>query len=146
MPANQPTERGLGADKPGEPIRPGWKAVLGRTYQDINDKNLFLVAGGVTYSVLLAIFPALLALVSLYGLVFDRSQVEKQIGAMTGVLPESASKLIGTELHQIVGASGGALGIGAVLGVVFALWTASRGMSGMMSALDIAYGETETRS
>jgi membrane protein len=100
----------------------------------------------VTYSVLLALFPALLALVSLYGLAFDPTQVEKQVNAMSGVLPDSARGLISTELHQLVSASGGALSTGAIIGVLFALWTASRGMSGMMSALDIAYGETETRS
>jgi len=144
-PKTAASEPGRTADSPVEIPRAGWKDVLRRTYGGINDKNLFLIAGGVTYSVLLALFPALLALVSLYGLVFDRSQVEKQIGAMSGVLPDSARQLIATELHQIVGASGGALGLGAILGVLFALWTASRGMSGMMSALDIAYGETETR-
>jgi len=123
-----------------------WKGVLWRTFQGINDKNLFLIAGGVTYYVLLALFPALLALVSLYGLLFNPLQVETQVNAMAGVLPDSARELIGTELHQIVSASGGALGLGTVLGLVFALWTASRGMSGTMSALDIAYGEPETRS
>lgn len=143
---NQDAERGREADSPTDIGRAGWKDVLWRTYGGINDKNLFLVAGGVTYSVLLALFPALLALVSFYGLAFDRSQVEQQINAMTGVLPEAARQLIATEAHQIVSASGGALSLGAILGIVFALWTASRGMSGMMSALDIAYGETETRS
>jgi len=78
--------------------------------------------------------------------VFDRAQVEKQVNAMSGVLPDSARQLVATELHQIVSSSGGALSIGAVISVLFALWSASRGMSGMMSGLDIAYGETERRS
>ncbi len=140
------TGRGREADDPRHIPSVGWKDVLWRSYNGINEKNLFLVAGGVTYYVLLALFPALLALVSLYGLVFDRAQVEKQVNAMSGVLPESARQLISTELHQIVSSSGGALSIGAVIAVLFALWSASRGMSGMMSGLDIAYGETETRS
>jgi membrane protein len=139
-------ENQLSNAHPTEIPASGWKDVLWRTYQGVNDKNLFLVAGGVTYSILLALFPALLALVSFYGLAFDRSQVEQQVNAMAGIMPESARQIIATELHQIVSASGGALGFGAVLGLVFALWTASRGMSGMMSALDIAYGETERRS
>lgn len=142
----QQTARGREADTPSELGSAGWKDVLWRSYQGINDKSLFVVAGGVTYAVLLALFPALLALVSLYGLVFDRSQVEGQVNAMSGVLPKSARELIATELHQIVGASGGALGFGAIVGLLFALWTASRGMSGMMSALNISYGETEKRS
>jgi membrane protein len=120
--------------------------VLWRTYSGINDKNLFLVAGGVTYYVLLALFPALLALVFIYGLVFDRAQVEQQVNAMAGVLPDSARQLIAAELHQIVSSSGGALSVGVVISVLFALWSASRGMSGLMSGLDIAYGEAEQRS
>ena len=143
---NPTEERGKEAGSPAQIPVVVWKDVLWRSYQGTNDKSLFLIAGGVTYSVLLALFPALLALVSFYGLLFDRSQVEKQVNAMSGVLPESARQLVAAELHQIVGASGSALGVGAILGVLFALWTASRGMSGMMSALDIAYGETETRS
>lgn len=123
-----------------------WKGVLKCVYQEINDRNLFLAAGGVTYSVLLAIFPALVALVSIYGLVSNTAQVETQVNAMAGLLPESSRQLIGTELHQIVSASGGALGIGVILGILFALWSTSRGMSGLMSALNMAYGETETRS
>ncbi|MBV9117162.1 MAG: YihY/virulence factor BrkB family protein [Acetobacteraceae bacterium] len=138
--------RGRAADDPRQIPAAGWKDVLWRIYSGINDKNLFLVAGGVTYYVLLALFPALLALVFIYGLVFDRAQVETQVNAMSGVLPEAAQKLIATELHQIVSSSGGALSVGVVLSVLFALWSASRGMSGLMSGLDIAYGETEKRS
>lgn len=124
----------------------GWKSVLKCVYQEINERNLFLAAGGVTYSVLLAIFPGLVALVSIYGLVSNPAQVETQVNAMAGLLPEPSRQLVGTELHQIVSASGGALGIGVILGILFALWSTSRGMSGLMSALNMAYGETETRS
>ena len=138
--------RGRHAASP-EAIPPrGWKDILWRAYKGINDKNLFLVAGGVTYYVLLALFPALLALVFIYGLMFDRVQVEQQVDAMAGVLPDSARQLIATELHQIVSSSGGALSIGVVISVLFALWSASRGMSGLMSALDICYGQEERRS
>jgi membrane protein len=138
--------RGREASDPRQIPAPGWKDVLWRTYNAINEKNLFLVAGGVTYYVLLALFPALLSLVFIYGLVFDRAQVEKQVNAMAGLLPESARQLIATELHQIVTSSGGALSIGVVISLLFALWSASRGMSGMMSGLDIAYGEVDQRS
>lgn len=150
MPADktsgEQTKRDRATGDPRQISRAGWKDVLWRTFHGVNDKNLFLIAGGVTYYVLLALFPALVALVSLYGLAFNPSAVETQVNAMSGVLPSSARELVGTELHQIVSASGGALSTGAIIGVLFALWTASRGMSGMMSAMDVAYGETETRS
>ncbi len=139
-------ERGREAERPHHIPVAGWKDVLWRTYGGINEKNLFLVAGGVTYYVLLALFPALIALVSLYGLVSSPAQVEQQVNAMSGLLPGSAQQLIGTEMHAIAGASGGALSIGLVISLAFALWSASRGMSGLMSALDIAYGQEERRS
>jgi membrane protein len=139
-------DRGREAARPQNIPARGYKDVLWRVWQGISEKNLFLAAGGVTYSMLLSLFPGLLALVSLYGLFFDRAQVEKQVAAMSGLLPQAAQKLIVDELNQIVTTSGGALGLGAVVGLLFALWSASRAMSGLMSALDIAYGEVETRS
>ncbi len=123
----------------------GWKDVLRRAWSDAGEKNLSLVAGGVTYAVVLALFPGLAALVSIYGLIANPAQVEKQVNAMSGLLPDSARQLIGDELHQLVSASGGALGIGVVLGLLLALWSASRGMSGMITALDIAYDQPERR-
>jgi membrane protein len=139
------SDRGREAERPQDIPARGYKDVLWRAWSGIGEKNLFLVAGGVTYSMLLALFPGLLALVSLYGLFFDRSQVEKQVAAMSGMLPQAAQKLISDELQQIVSSSHGALGFGAIVGLLFALWSASRGMSGLMSALDIAYGQEEKR-
>jgi membrane protein len=139
------SDRGREADHPGEIPPKGWMDVLRRAWSEVADQNLFLIAGGVTYALLLALFPALAALVSLYGLVFDASQIEKQVGALSGVLPAETQELLTHQLHQLVTTSNGALGIGAVIGLVLALWSASRGMSGMITALDIAYEEKERR-
>ena len=109
------------------------------------DANLFLIAGGVTYALILALFPGLAALVSLYGLVFDPSQIEKQIGALSSILPAQTQELLSQQLHSLVAASSGALGFGAVVGILLALWSASRGMSGIITALNIAYEEKERR-
>src|SRR5689334_11614379 len=79
------------------------------------------------------------------GLVFDPSQIEKQVGALSGVLPAQTQELLSQQLHSLVEASGGALGFGAVVGVLLALWSASRGMSGIITALNIAYEEREQR-
>jgi membrane protein len=137
--------RGREAEHPGEIPPKGWIDVLWRAWGEVSDQNLFLIAGGVTYALLLALFPALAALVSLYGLAFDASQIEKQVGAVSGVLPAQTQELLTQQLHQLVEASGGALGIGAIVGLLLALWSASRGMSGMITALNIAYEEKERR-
>ncbi len=141
-----PSGRGRDAANPTQIPPHGWKDVVWRTWRDMSDKNLFLVAGGVTYSVLLALFPGLAALVSIYGLFLDPGQIEQQMGAATGMLPGQARDMLQQELHQLATASTGALGLSAVVGLLFALWSASRGMSGMMTALNIAYGEQERRS
>jgi len=79
--------RGREAEHPGQIPSRGWMDVLSRAWGEVGDANLFLIAGGVTYALILALFPGLAALVSLYGLVFDPSQIEKQIGALSGILP-----------------------------------------------------------
>jgi membrane protein len=137
--------RGREAAHPAEIPPRGWKDVLWRVLGEVSDTNLFLVAGGVTYAILLALFPGLAALISIYGLVFDASQVEKQIDVLAGVLPAETLQLLSEEVHTLVQASQGALGFSAVVGLLVALWTASRGMSGLITALDIAYEEHERR-
>lgn len=138
-------DRGREANKPTDIPAVGWWDVAWRAWGEVSDANLFLVAGGVTYAILLALFPALGAAVSLYGLVADPSEVERQVGAMRGLLPEQTMQMLSQELHSLVTASTGALGFSALAGLLIALWSASRGMSGMITALNIAYEQKESR-
>jgi membrane protein len=138
-------ERGRQAQDPRQIPPPGWKDILVRTWGEVSENNIFLVSGGVTYAVLLALFPALAALVSFYGLLLDPAQVERQVDALSTVLPGESARMIGDELHKLVTAPHGSLSIGAGVALVVALWSASRGMSGLISAFNIAYREKETR-
>ena len=117
-----------------------------RAWNDVLDNNIFLVAGGVTYAILLALFPGLAALVSLYGLLLDPAQVEHQVDALSDVLPPASVQMIGEQLHKLVSASTNTLSISATVALLFALWSASRGMSGLITAFNIAYQQKETRS
>jgi membrane protein len=139
------TTRGQEAAEPQQIPARGWKDVAVRAWREVSENNIFLAAGGVTYAVLLALFPALAACVSLYGLVLDPNQIEHQVGSMSGILPPDGQKLLGDQLHQLVSAPNGALGFTAILALLFALWSASRGMSGLISALNMAYQEKEKR-
>ncbi len=137
--------RGREADRPTELPPTGWKDVLWRSWQEISDNNIFLISGGVTYAIVLALFPGLAALVSIYGLLLDPGQIEQQVNALSGVLPEQSRQMLTTELHQLVSSSS-TLSFAAVISVLLAIWSASRGMSGLISAIDIAYQQKETRS
>jgi membrane protein len=99
----------------------------------------------VAFYLLLALFPALAALVSIYGLVADPVDVTRNLQSLSGMLPQSTVNMIGNELHHLVSASSKSLGLGAVTGIVIALYSSVRGMSGMMAALNIAYGQPEGR-
>lgn len=137
--------RGRSATSPHQIPMPGWKDILVRSWGEVSENNIFLVAGGVTYAVLLALFPALAALVAIYGLLLDPSQVEQQVAALSHVLPPASAEMIGDELHKLIATSSHSLSISAGVALLLALWSASRGMSGLISAFDIAYQEKETR-
>ncbi|HET6606452.1 MAG TPA: YihY/virulence factor BrkB family protein [Rhodopila sp.] len=146
LPINSsPQSRGRAATDPRHIPPRGWFDILKRSWIEVNDNNIFLAAGGVTYALLVALFPGLAALVSIYGLLLDPAQVEKQVAAMAQILPPETAAMIGAELHQLVTASTNALSISAIVALLFAFLSASRGMSGMINALDIAYREKETR-
>jgi membrane protein len=145
-PPSPQQNRGRAATSPHQIPMPGWKDILVRTWGEIADNNIFLVAGGVTYAILLALFPGLAALVSVYGLLLDPVQVQTQVAALSNVLPAETAEMIGEELHHLVSTSQRSLSISAGVALVLALWSASRGMSGLLSALNIAYDQKETRS
>jgi membrane protein len=141
-----PNQQGREAAEPQQIPPRGWKQVLRRSWHELSDNNIFLVAGGVTYAILLALFPGLAALVSIYGLVFNPSQIEQQMNLLDSILPQQTRDLIRQQLHALVTAPHGALGLTAIVSLLLGLWSASRGMSGLITAMNIAYEEKETRS
>src|ERR1017187_7498626 len=138
-------DRGRDADAPWQIPVHGWADILHRAWKGTADRNLSLVAGGVTYYLLLALFPGLAALVSVYGLVANPAGAAKSVQSLSGMLPPSTVKLIGDELTQLASASSQSLGLGAIIGIAIALWSGVRGMTGMMTALNIAYDQPERR-
>jgi membrane protein len=119
--------------------------VLWRVKDRIKRDNLSIISAGVAFYALLAIFPGLIALVGLYGLVFDPHQVGEHISALTAVLPAEAANLIGEQLGEVTSMEKTSLGVGSIAAIVLALWSASAGMRTLMTALDVAYSEEENR-
>ncbi|MFW6243696.1 MAG: YihY/virulence factor BrkB family protein [Desulfovibrionales bacterium] len=144
--AAQEVDRGRTARNPGQISLAGWKDILLRTKKGIAEDNLSIVAAGVAFFALLAVFPALAALVSIYGMFLDPATVQNQITALSGILPEQGLGLIEGQLEQLVASKGGTLSLGAVLGLLVALWSASKGMKALIKAMNIAYQEKERRS
>jgi membrane protein len=138
-------DRGRAAERPSEIPRPGWRDILWRIWQQIGEHDVSIIAAGVAFYSLLAVFPAITAFVSLYGLIADPSSVEKQVSELGQLMPADALKLISTQLHSVVSAGNKRLGLSAVISIVIALWSAGAGVRALMTALNIAYREEEKR-
>src|SRR5919107_3973925 len=108
---------GVHAEKPTDIPWAGWKQILKRAWAEHKADNMPIIAGGVAFFGFLAIFPALIATISIYGLVASPEQVTEQIESMSAQLPESAASLIGAQLKSIVQNSGGALSLGLTVSI-----------------------------
>lgn len=138
-------DRGRQADTPSAMPAKGWVDILWRTYREFSEDRLMLVAAGITFYVLLALFPAITAMVSIYGLFTDVSAIREQTATLSGLLPAGAVDIIGEQMTRVSSHDGGKLGFGMVFGLVLALWSANAGMKTLFDALNIVYEEKEKR-
>jgi len=135
-----------------EPERPytiplkGWWHIVQRVAHKIGSDNLQVVTAGCAFYALFAIFPALWASISLFGLTTNADTVERQFGMLATVLPPQAYDIVIDEIRRIAETPPQTLGWSFGVGLGIALWSANFGTQAMMSALNIAYGESEHRS
>jgi membrane protein len=136
---------GIHAEKPTDiPLR-GWKQILKRAWAENKADNMPIIAGGVAFFGFLSIFPALIAMISLYGLVASPETVARQVEDLSAQLPDDAARLIGDQLEAIATNSGSALSWGLLISILAALWSASGGVGNIITAVNLAYDEVETR-
>jgi membrane protein len=145
---NRPSEQGRGREATTPSAIPwrGWKDILWRVWSEIGEDRIMLVAAGVTFYLLLALFPALAAFVSLYGFVADPKTIADQVAYLGGVLPSGGLDMIRGQLQALANASGKALSFGFVVGFLVALWSANSGIKAIFEAMNVAYEEEEKRS
>lgn len=145
FPPPDPNRRGRLADDPTEIPARGWKDILRRTKSEVKEDRVSLMSAGVAFYALLAAVPALVAVVSIYGLVANPSTIDRQMNSWLGTAPREVRELLRTQLQSITQNARTQAGIGAVIGIVLALWSASSGMSALIEATNVAYDEEETR-
>jgi membrane protein len=137
--------RGREASRPAEIPSRGWLDVARRVKSQMKEDRLSIIAAGVAFYGLLAVFPGLVALVGLYGLIADPAQVEQHAETLAAILPSQAAGVLTAQLHDLARTDRTALGIGAIGGLLLALWSASSAVRTLMEALNVAYDEEETR-
>ncbi len=139
------TSRPGASDEPTQ-HPPGVMGVGRAVFDRFGRDNISLVAAGVAFYVMLSIFPALAAMVSLYALVGNPDDVANRIADYGNLLPPEALKLITDGLHNFAKTAGSTLSTALATSVLLALWSARAGISSIMTGLNIAYEETEKRS
>src|SRR4029450_3888863 len=107
-------DRGRGADTPQEIPAKGWMDIAKRTAKEVMQDQVPLLGAGVAFYTLLALFPAIIAGVSIYGLVADPETVRSQIDKLTKMLSPSTAQLLSEQIKQITSGAGGALGLATV--------------------------------
>ncbi len=107
---------------------------------------MLAVAAGVAFYSLLAIFPAVAAFASLYGLVADASTIDSHLSLVSGILPGGAVDILHGQLENLAARSDAKLGLGFLFGLGVALWSANAGMKAIIDALNVVYDEKEKRS
>jgi membrane protein len=123
-----------------------WRDIAIRVWQAFNRDNISIIAAGVSFNIILAIFPALAAFVALYGLVADVNVVAQHFVALKVLLPSDLAKVIGEEMMRLARERGGGLSLTLAIGILVSLWSANGAMRAMIVGLNVAYDTTEKRS
>jgi membrane protein len=120
--------------------------LLRRVNASATEHDADIVAAGLSYYGLLGLFPALLAVVSIYGLIADPTSVEAVLTALVHTLPAPARQVVVESVAEFVRRSSGELTFHIVLGIVAVLWSSSSGMGVLVRAINVAYGIRDHRS
>ncbi|MDZ4376181.1 MAG: YihY/virulence factor BrkB family protein [Phenylobacterium sp.] len=123
----------------------GWRDIFWRVGREFGEDRLTVVAGGVTYFTLLAIFPALGVFVSLYGLIADVGAVQAQLVQLSMIFPPAAVSLLGDQMMRLAGGETSGLSLAFLVSLLLSLWSASAGIRALVDGLNVAYDEVETR-
>jgi membrane protein len=138
--------RGRLASTPSEIPARGWKDILLRVYQNISEHRVVALAAGVTFYSLLAIFPAIAALVAIYGLFADPATLSVHLEKLSGLLPAGAIDIMRDQLTRVASQRGSTLGLTFIVGLAVSLWSANAAMKSIFDTLNIIYSEREKRS
>ncbi len=123
----------------------GWWRLLVNVYKEMTEDHVGLIAAGVAFYSLLAIFPGIVAGMAVAGLVMDPNTVVSQLEGLSRFLPQEAASIVIDQAVAVAGSEGGGLGLAALFGLLVALYSASKGVTSLMEGLNVAFEVEETR-
>lgn len=142
---NEREDRGRRTDAPAEIPRRGWTDIAWRLLRTVQKDDILAVARGVAFAGVLAMFPALAAFVSIYGLFADPGAAREHLSALTGFVPADALTLMGDQMLRLASANKAGLSVTAVFGLLLSIWSANAGVKALVKGLNLAFEEEEKR-
>jgi membrane protein len=138
--------RGRRAQLPGDIPQRGWHDIVWRVVRAARRNRITMLAAGVAFYALLALFPTIAAVISLWGLLFDPYEAGQQLYEISRFMPPDAAELIDQQAQQVVESAESGSFLGALAGLLIAMFIASKGVAVLVIGLNVVYGETEKRS
>ncbi len=133
-------------DSPWKFKRSDWWAVTKRTWQAAHHDNVSVIAAGVAFFSLLAVFPLISAALSIFSYFTDPSDVDGIADTVASLLPGQAYMIIEDQISSVLKADTESMGLGILISLAFALFSAGAGIRAMMRAMNVAYEEIEQRN
>jgi membrane protein len=133
-------------DRPTKTPHRGWYDTLWRIGAQVASDRVALVAAGVSFYFLLALFPALAAFVAIFGYFADPVSISSQLQLLRGVVPQQGLELIQNQLVTLASQDRNTLSYSFLAAFALSFWSANSGVKALFQALNIAYGKTESRS
>ena len=149
MTGGEPTQTpspGREARHPGDFSPRAWGRILWRIWVGVGRDHLSIIAAGVAFFGMLAIFPAIAALIALYGFFADPGQVADTVQVLRPILPPDVFQMIEAQVEQLIAAGQTRLGVASLISLALTLWSARAGVSALIEGLNVAYRETDTRN
>lgn len=123
----------------------GWKSILLEVKNEIAADNIGIISAGVAFYAFLAIFPAIMALISIYGLATDPQEIEQELSKLAVMMPKQAFSLLKDRVEIFLSTPGTTLGWGTAIGILFSIWSSNKGTKSLFEGIDIAYDTVEKR-
>jgi membrane protein len=143
--SSERADRGRTAERPQEIPAKGWWDIATRVRKEMTEDNIDIIASGLALYALLAVFPALAAAVSIYGLFASPDDVASHLQQVAAALPEDATRILQEQLGKLSQNTQDTLSVGIAIGIAVALWSARKGMVALMKVTNVAYDEDESR-
>lgn len=139
---------GIGTKRISNPFKipfSGWKHIFLEVKNEVGADYVGLVSAGVAFYAFLAIFPAIMALISIYGLATDPHEIEKQLREISSMMPKAAFQILQRRVETFIQTYSDSLGVSTVIGLVFSIWSANKGTKSLFKGVDIAYDTVDDR-